>query len=78
VATFTQVARPSQIDGQHAPGLPFGDPRVMAVMAAIVVYTHLLAGFDNPTLVRVVATQLGCPTPAGRPLMTCAGSNENG
>ncbi|EUA14633.1 hypothetical protein I546_1390 [Mycobacterium kansasii 732] len=24
VATFTQVTRPSQIDGQHVPGLPFG------------------------------------------------------
>ena len=61
VATFTQVTRPSQIDGQHAPGLPFGDPRVMAVMAAVVGFTHLLAGFDNPALVRVVTTLLGCP-----------------
>ena len=61
VATFTQVTRPSQIDGQHAPGLPFGDPRVMAVLAAVVGFTHLLAGFDNPGLVRAVTTLLGCP-----------------
>ena len=61
VATFTQVTRPSQIDGQHAPGLPFGDPRVMAVLAAVVGFTHLLAGFDNPALVRAVTTLLGCP-----------------
>ena len=61
VATFTQVTRPSQIDGQHAPALPFGDPRVMAVLAAIVGFTHLLAGFDNPALVRAVTTLLGCP-----------------
>jgi hypothetical protein len=61
VATFTQVTRPSQIDGQHAPGLPFGNPRVMAVLAAIVGFTHLLAGFDNPTLVRLVATLLDQP-----------------
>ncbi|WP_176358515.1 hypothetical protein [Mycobacterium persicum] len=60
VATFTQVTRPSQIDGQHAPGLPFGDPRVMAVMAAVVGFTHLLAGFDNPALVRTVTALLGC------------------
>jgi hypothetical protein len=33
----------------------------MAVMAAIVGFTHLLDGFDNPTLVRTVTTQLGCP-----------------
>ena len=52
VATFAEVTRPSHVDGQHAPGLRFGDPRVMAVMAAIVGFTHLLAGFDNPTLVR--------------------------
>lgn len=61
VATFTQVTRPSQIDGQHAPGLPFGDPRVMAVMAATIGFTHLLAGFDNPALVRAVTTLLGRP-----------------
>jgi hypothetical protein len=64
VATFTQVTRPSQIDGQHAPGLPFGDPRVMAVLAGVIRFTHLLAGFDNPALVRAVravTTLLGCP-----------------
>jgi hypothetical protein len=61
VATFTQVTRPSQIDGQHAPGLPFGDPRVMAVLSAVIGFTHLLAGFDNPTLVRTVTTLLGRP-----------------
>jgi hypothetical protein len=58
VVTFAEVTRPSTIDGQHAPGLRFGDPRVMAVMAAIVGFTHLLAGFDNPTLVRLVSTLL--------------------
>ena len=61
VATFLQVTRPSRIDGQHAPGLRFGEPRVMAVMAAIVGFTHLLAGFDNPTLVRLVGTLLDRP-----------------
>ena len=33
----------------------------MAVMAAIVGFTHLLAGFDNPALVRRVGTLLGRP-----------------
>jgi hypothetical protein len=28
----------------------------MAVLAALVGFTHLLAGFDNPTLIRLVAT----------------------
>jgi hypothetical protein len=57
-ATFAQVTRPSQIDGQHAPGLRFGDPRVMAVMAAVVGFTHLLAGFDNRALTTRVAALL--------------------
>ena len=61
VATFAEVTRPSVVDGQHAPGLRFGDPRVMAVLAAIVGFTHLLAGFDNPTLVRLVRTLLDGP-----------------
>ena len=61
VAAFTKVTRPSTSDGQHAPALPFGDPRVMAVMAAIVGFTDLLAGFDNPTLVRAVSAQLQGP-----------------
>ena len=33
----------------------------MAVLAAIVGFTHLLAGFDNPTLVSAVTTVLGRP-----------------
>ena len=61
VATFAEVTRPSTVDGQHAPGLRFGDPRVVAVMAAIAGFTHLLAGFDNPTLVRLTGTLLDAP-----------------
>jgi hypothetical protein len=61
VATFTEVTRPSTIDGQHAPALRFGEPRVMAVMAAIVGFTHLLAGFDNPALVQLVGALLDQP-----------------
>ena len=30
-------------------------------MAAVVGCTHLLAGFDNPALVRAASTLLGCP-----------------
>jgi len=59
--TFAQVSLPSTVDGQHAPGLRFGDPRVMAVMAAIVGFTHLLAGFDNRALTGLVATLLDHP-----------------
>jgi hypothetical protein len=53
VATLNQVTRPSATaDGQHAPALRFGDARVMALMAAIAGFCHLIAGFDNPALVQ--------------------------
>jgi len=62
VVTLTQVTRPSTTDdGQHAPGLRFGDPRVMAVLAALVGFTHLITGFDNATLTRLVTTLLDAP-----------------
>ena len=55
VVTFNQVTRPSAtLDGLHAPGLRFGDPRVMAVMSAIVGFGHLLAGFNNRQLTELV------------------------
>jgi predicted MarR family transcription regulator len=43
------------------PGCALETTRVVAVLAAIVGFTHLLAGFDNPTLVRLVATLLDRP-----------------
>jgi hypothetical protein len=51
VATLNQVTRPSLTgDGQHAPALRFGDARVMALMAAITGFCHLITGFDNHAL----------------------------
>jgi hypothetical protein len=62
VVTFEQVTCPSDNpDGLHAPGLRFGDRRVMALMAAIVGFTHLAAGFANPQLTALVATLLDAP-----------------
>jgi hypothetical protein len=60
--TLEQVTCPSDTpDGLHAPGLRFGDRRVMALMAATVGFTHLIAGFDNPALVERVAALLDQP-----------------
>lgn len=60
--TLEQVTCPSETpDGLHAPGLRFGDRRVMALMAATVGITHLIAGFDNPALVERVAGLLDQP-----------------
>ena len=51
MATLNQVTRPSATDqGQHAPALRFGDARVMALMAAITGFCHLITGFDNRAL----------------------------
>lgn len=59
VVTFQQVTRPSSTaDGLYAPGLRFGDPRVMAVLAALVGFCHLVDGFDNSQLVKLVSALL--------------------
>jgi hypothetical protein len=59
VATLNRVTRPSLTgDGQRTPALRFGDPRVAALMAAIVGFSHLVAGFDNKTLTSLMASLL--------------------
>ena len=51
VATFDQVTRPSTTDdGLYTPGLRFGDPRVVAVLATLVGFCYLLDGFTNVQL----------------------------
>jgi hypothetical protein len=55
VATFSQVTRPSKTDdGLYAPGLRFGDPRVMAMFAALVGFCNVVAGFRNADMVKRV------------------------
>jgi hypothetical protein len=55
VVTFNEVTRPSKTnDGLHAPGLRFGDPRVMAVLSTIVGFCHTMVGFTNHQLVEGV------------------------
>jgi hypothetical protein len=46
-------------DGQKAPGLRFGDPRVMALMLTLSLFTHLINGFCNKDLRRTMTQQLG-------------------
>ena len=60
--TFVEVTRPtSTAEGLHAPALRFGDPRVMAVLTAALRFTHLIAGFDNRSLTRLVSALLDTP-----------------
>ena len=47
--------------GRRVPALRFGDPRVMALLAAVVALVHLPAGFQHAQLRRSVAALLGLP-----------------
>jgi hypothetical protein len=51
-------------DGQKAPGLRFGDPRVMVLMLTLSLFIHLINGFRNQDLRRTVAGLLGPTSPA--------------
>jgi len=46
-------------DGQKAPGLRFGQPRVMALWVALTMFQHLINGFHNRDLRQHVADLLG-------------------
>jgi hypothetical protein len=62
VATFCRVTQPSTTaDGLPAAGLRFGEARVMAVLAALVGFCHLLAGFSNRQMVKRVAVLRAAP-----------------
>lgn len=54
-AALEAVVLPSLHDGQHAPGLRFGDPRVMALLACLCHWSHLFAGLTNRSLRELVA-----------------------
>jgi hypothetical protein len=53
--TLQRVVLPSIEEGQPAPGLRFGDPRVMALLSALCAYAHLLEGITNRSLRALVA-----------------------
>lgn len=59
--TVSRVVLPSSYDGLPAPALRFGDPRVVSLLAALVCFTNLVAGFTNATLRELVAALLGRP-----------------
>jgi hypothetical protein len=62
VVTFHEVTRPSNTeDGLYTPALRFGDPRVMAVLASLVGFCHIVEGFGNRQLVQHTAALLDAP-----------------
>lgn len=55
-ATLHAVVLPSvDNDGLRAPGLRFGDPRVMALFAALAHFSHVVGGLNNAGLRRLMA-----------------------
>jgi hypothetical protein len=54
-----RVAQPSIEEGQRAPALRFGDPRVMALAAALCALVHAVVGFTNRSLCARVSPPLG-------------------
>ena len=60
--TFAEVTTPTSTpEGLHAPALHFGDPRVMAILAATLRFTHLIAGSGNRSLTQLTSALLGTP-----------------
>ncbi len=56
---FTAIAQPAIVGHQRAPALRFGDPRVHALFAAIVIFRLLPDGFANRDLRAHLAPLLG-------------------
>ena len=57
--TIERLVKPTvNEDGQRAPGLKLGDPRVMALFLALTLFFHLLDGFRNAELRKHVADLL--------------------
>jgi hypothetical protein len=52
---LARIVLPSTHDGQPAPGLRFGDPRVMALLACLCHYGHLFNGLTNRSLRELIA-----------------------
>jgi len=58
---FDHVAQPSTWEGQRVSALRFGDPRVMALAAALCVLVHTVVGFTNRSLCAQVKSLLDGP-----------------
>ena len=64
---FDRVVRPAEVKGQRASALRFGDKRVQALFAVLVVFSLQLRGFNNREM-RVLLAQLLGLDPANYPI----------
>jgi hypothetical protein len=58
---FDELTRPREVDGQRVSGLRFGDPTVLAVMTALLMFRLLPEGFSNRNLREILARLLVRP-----------------
>lgn len=58
---FQALQKPVQVDGQRGSALRFGDPRVQALLAVLVLFCLQPEGFRNQQLRPLLAQFLGCP-----------------
>jgi hypothetical protein len=58
---FARVNDPVSVNNQRASGLRFGDPRVLALLVAILFFKLLPRGFSNKDLRELMAPLLGLP-----------------
>ena len=56
---FDRVVRPTEVDGQRVSALRFGDQRVQALFAVLVVFSFQLRGFNNREMRALLAQLLG-------------------
>jgi len=64
---FDKVVRPIEVDGQRAAALRFGDQRVQALFAVLVMFSLQMRGFTNQELRPLLAQLLGLD-PANYPI----------
>jgi hypothetical protein len=57
--SFARLQRPARVQGQHAAALPFGQERVQARLAALVIFSLQPRGFQNRQLRPLLAQSLG-------------------
>lgn len=57
--SFQQLQQPANVEGQHASALRFGDPRVQALFAVLVLFSLQPQGFRNKELRPLLAQALG-------------------
>ena len=64
---FDRVVRPAEVEGQRASALPFGDKRVQALFAVLVLFSLQLRGFTNQEMRPLLVQLLGLD-PANYPI----------